>query len=34
VLDRNWFEIPPKDVAETRVLSTVFEGKEVFKQAD
>jgi len=27
VLDRNWFEIPPEDVAETRVLSTVFEGK-------
>ena len=25
VLDRNWFEIMPKEVADTKVLLTVFE---------
>jgi len=30
VLDRNWFEIPTSDVADTKVLKTVFEGKVVY----
>jgi len=31
VLDRNWFEIQPKDIKGTKVVSTVFEGKEVYR---
>ncbi len=31
VLDRNLFEIPLTDIAETRVLKTVFEGKVVYE---
>lgn len=34
VLDRNLFEVPATDVAETRVLRTVFEGKVVYEAAD
>ena len=30
VLDRNLFEIPIRDISETRVLKTIFEGKLVF----
>jgi len=30
VLDRNWFEIPTSDVADTKVLKTVFEGNVVY----
>ena len=30
VLDRNLFEIPMTDISETRVLTTVFEGKVVY----
>jgi len=30
VLDRNWFEIPTSDVADTKVLTTVFEGDVVY----
>jgi len=30
VLDRNLFEIPPSEVADTKVLKTVFEGKVVY----
>ncbi len=31
VLDRNWFEITPKEIAATKVVSTVFEGTEVYR---
>ncbi len=34
VLDRNWFEIPTSDVADTKVLKTVFEGNVVYSLGD
>lgn len=34
VLDRNLFEVPATDVAETRVLRTVFEGKVVYEAGE
>jgi len=34
VLDRNWFEIPTSDVADTKVLKTVFEGKVVYTPSE
>jgi len=33
VLDRNPFEIDVQQISEVRVLSTVFEGKEVYRAA-
>jgi predicted amidohydrolase YtcJ len=30
VLDRNLFEIPPAQIGATTVLTTLFEGREVF----
>ncbi len=32
VLDRNLFQIPVKDISETRVLWTLLEGKEVYRE--
>lgn len=32
VLDRDWFEIPASDVADTQVLRTVFEGQTVYEK--
>jgi predicted amidohydrolase YtcJ len=31
VLDRNLFQIPPNDIAKTKVLKTFIDGKEVFR---
>ena len=31
VLDRNLFEIPSEDIANTRVLTTLFEGRVVYQ---
>ena len=31
VLDRNLFEIPPAQIADTLVLETVFEGQVVYQ---
>ena len=31
LLDRNLFEIEPTEISEVKVLSTVFEGKEVYR---
>ena len=31
VLDRNLFEIPPSQIHEAKVLSTLLEGKEVYR---
>jgi len=33
VLDRNLFEIPPEQIHQTRVLWTLFEGREVYRAA-
>lgn len=33
VLDRNLFEIPVRDIADTQVLFTVFEGRTVYEQS-
>ena len=33
VLDRNVFQIPPEEIASTRVLMTVVGGKTVFEQS-
>jgi predicted amidohydrolase YtcJ len=33
VLDRNVFDIPEDDIAETKVLSTYFEGRKVFERS-
>ncbi len=33
VLDRNLFEIPVRDIAETQVLATIFEGRTVYEQS-
>jgi len=33
VLDRNLFQIPPNDIAKTKVLKTFIDGKEVFRAA-
>jgi hypothetical protein len=33
VLDRNLFNIPETEIAETRVLLTLFEGKAVYRDA-
>lgn len=32
ILDQNLFEIPPTDIHKTKVLSTIFKGKEVYKR--
>ena len=32
ILNHNLFEIPPADIHKTKVLSTVFKGKEVYKR--
>ena len=31
VLDRNLFDITPTEIAETRVLTTIFEGRVVYQ---
>jgi predicted amidohydrolase YtcJ len=31
VLDRNLFEIPPSQIHDVKVLSTLLEGKEVYR---
>ena len=31
VLDRNLFEIPASDIADTQVLATIFEGNTVYE---
>lgn len=33
VLDHNLFAIPPQEISETKVLLTLFEGREVFRDA-
>lgn len=33
VLDRNLYSIPPEDIAESRVMATIFEGETVCEQA-
>jgi predicted amidohydrolase YtcJ len=33
VLDRNIFAIPSQDISETRVLCTLFKGREVWRDA-
>jgi predicted amidohydrolase YtcJ len=32
VLDRNLFEIPPADISKTRVIMTIFNGQDVYRQ--
>ncbi len=32
VLDQNLFEIPPADISKTKVVMTVFDGKDVYQQ--
>jgi predicted amidohydrolase YtcJ len=32
-LDQNLFEIPPQEIAKTKVLMTMVAGKEVYKTA-
>lgn len=32
VLDRNLFEVPVEDIDDTKVLSTIFEGKTVYRR--
>jgi hypothetical protein len=34
VLDRNLFEVPVTEIAETRVLKTIFEGKVVYEAGE
>jgi predicted amidohydrolase YtcJ len=33
VLERNLFDIPPSEIADTQLLMTVFEGKVVYRDS-